>query len=458
MNEEQKNNPTKQGTARETLTNTMQGLAQPKPGLVFLFTLFLLNYKFWLVVFGEGAIAYKILTIGELYPIRLDFWYFYNDWAIWSKNFNDVGILLLKVVIAFVVSITYPAIINCTKWFYAKKISKIPTDVNEEYIREKQELKKKIKELEEASERNGERASNLNLHILELLKDIGDKKLLEISRNIQIDGESIFDDQNTTLNRLSFILFITLNQNKSETYYLSVLNLSVDWQDAFIKVRIKMTEVNDIMANFMNEVETIAHRNPLSQGEFVKFNQTLLNYDFHHKKHDNLSTAQYFKSLFAPNLYILGYFIVPAEGTKKLNIQGQLVLAYGLYTGMQAVSNKKEGEKQIILSLLPDLKKYGKTLEEIVINLFYPNHIANLIASGTILHHTYVDDLLGYTPQNTLIIDAQLRIAKFIYNNAEKLISKTEEEKQIILSLLPDLKEDGKTLEEILQNLFKEET
>ncbi len=369
MNEEPQNNSNKQGTAREALTNTMQGLAQPKPGLVFLFTLFLLNYKFWLVVFGEGEIAYKILTIGNLYPIRLDFWYFYNNWDIWSKNFNAVGILLLKVVIAFVVSIIYPAIINFTKLFYTKKTSKIPTDVNEEYIREKSELKKKIKALEEVEENRNYRISQLKNNIKQLSNGMDDDKLLEISRKIEIYGENIYgpDKYLYYSNMLSIVLFIKLNSNKDR---ISMLNLCGDTTDAFIDITLKtITETEDIKTKFKTEIDKISDEIDLKKGKFDKFNKKLRNYEGLGLFSSNI--VSHLTKHLGREFYILGYFIEIDESyQRKLNIQGQLVLAKALYRILKEVRKKTEEEKQIILSLLPDLKEDGKTLEEILQNLF----------------------------------------------------------------------------------------
>ena len=63
---EQKNNENK-------LENLKNYFAEPKPGLVFITTLVLLNYKFWIIFFSEEKPREKIslIAIKFIQPIML---------------------------------------------------------------------------------------------------------------------------------------------------------------------------------------------------------------------------------------------------------------------------------------------------------------------------------------------------------------------------------------------------
>ena len=205
----------------------------------------MLNYKFWIIVFGKGEIVQKIDLIAKYYPMSLKVsndnkcnilhyvYYFFNITAI-----KTILKILLNVFWAFIISIAYPVIINCTKWVYEKLTNRaIPiTETVKELKKEIEGLKKKTTEAENSKKGFESKYNTLAINVLSNLpKSLNNKDFLELCSKIEIYIyilKKIWYDRKPSeyLMNLKQILFLLYNNqsfnNDIFCYIINILGFS----------------------------------------------------------------------------------------------------------------------------------------------------------------------------------------------------------------------------------------
>jgi hypothetical protein len=199
-----------------------ESLTNPSPVRIFIIALILLNYKFWIILFSGGLSVYEKFEFISLYYLNcesFDIKELKNSYSCWDwKGFLFfIFHLLVKIVIAFLISIAQPFVLYAIK-LLSTKISKKVSDA--EYMTQYNEIEKMVKKYEAKVSRYFEvKTKNENLKVPDTNGKNHERLLNEKSK--------LYDEQK----KLAAELFIPENgntENNNKIFQLPDLKSKVE--------------------------------------------------------------------------------------------------------------------------------------------------------------------------------------------------------------------------------------
>lgn len=113
----------------------INSLTNPSPVRIFIIALILLNYKFWIILFSGGPVIKKLVLMSA----------FYLNCS-WVICLDFVGIMTLKILAAFVISLIQPVVFYSIK-LLSTKVAKKVSDA--EYMTQYNAIEKMVKQYED---------------------------------------------------------------------------------------------------------------------------------------------------------------------------------------------------------------------------------------------------------------------------------------------------------------------
>jgi hypothetical protein len=128
----------------------INSLTNPSPVRIFIIALILLNYKFWIILFSGGLSVYEKFEFISLYYLNcesFDIKELKNSYHCWDgKGFGIFIVhLLVKITIAFLISIAQPFVLYVIK-LLSTKVAKKVSDA--EYMTQYNAIEKMVKQYE----------------------------------------------------------------------------------------------------------------------------------------------------------------------------------------------------------------------------------------------------------------------------------------------------------------------
>ena len=142
-----------QEAKKEGVGNFMiNSLTNPSPVRIFIIALILLNYKFWIILFSGGLSVYEKFEFISLYYLNCESFDIkelksspFPCWD-WKGFFIFIFHLLVKIVIAFLISIAQPVVLYTIK-LLSTKVAKKVSDA--EYMTQYNAIEKMVKQYED---------------------------------------------------------------------------------------------------------------------------------------------------------------------------------------------------------------------------------------------------------------------------------------------------------------------